>query len=355
MELLVKFGIFLILVGIGYWRGRRNEREHLKLLDEEEDRLADILTFATRYPDQMSRPMDPILVTGSVVVASDHFRLLLASLRKVVGGNYRAYENLLERGRRHALVRMKQEAKDKGASMIFNVRFATSRISDSRRGEATQVEVLAYGTAFVPAAGSVGDSRVKHQPGEGITLEEPFDLMKNRVTKPWLIAWFALIGYCLFAAIGDRHFTHSWRYAGGAPWEAYGTLATAAAIGLVVLGRKAKVSWAANLILSILTIPALAFTLYFLALQLNGWTAAATAPTPYVLKASLMLAPIAEGPPPLDMVDHREYWQNQPLGTKLDITIVRGWLGFYQYDYHPLRERYEDSYRQHRKRGTKTP
>ncbi|MBK9219167.1 MAG: heavy metal-binding domain-containing protein [Uliginosibacterium sp.] len=153
MEFLIKLGVFLVLVAVGYWRGRRNERAHLKSLDAEEDALTDILIFATRYPPASAEVLDPVLVSGSAVIGSDYFRLFVAGLRKIVGGNYRAYEQLMERGRRQALVRLKQAAKAKGAKMVFNVRITTSRISNSRGGEATQVEVLAYGTAFVRARG----------------------------------------------------------------------------------------------------------------------------------------------------------------------------------------------------------
>ncbi len=344
---MIKFGIFLILVSIGYWRGRRNEKAHLALLDSEEDRLRRVLTFATRYPARVDEPMDPVLVTGSAVVGSDHFRLLLASLRKVVGGNYRAYENLMERARRQAVVRMKQAAKDQGASMIFNVRYATSRISNSRAGEATQVEVVAYGTAFVPANGSVAQSRVKHVNGAPLPQTELFDLMKHRVTRPWLIAWFVLVAYGLVELLGDGWSEHRWRYAQGVPWMFLGLLSVVlCSVPLTKTwrtgqGRKEAV------VLSVLSVPALIFAFYFGALRLNPLSGYDTTPAVYVLQEDLSLEPERADLPVLHFEDHEEFWSAQKPGKRVELAVACGWLGFCQYDVEPLREEYREYYRRH--------
>ena len=346
MELLIKLGVFLLLAVIGYWRGRRNELAHLRQIEQEEAALEDVLIFAGRHPPRLARPMDPVLVSGSVVVGSDFFRLLIATLRKVVGGNYRSYENMLERARRHALVRLKQQARAQGASMVFNVRFSTSRISDSRQGEAAQVEVLAYGTAYVPARGSVADSRMHYRPDPSIgTLDRgQADLMKNPATRWWVLGWFAGVFYALGELVSDRFWAHSWRYADGAPWWLFGALALGLVIWLAANGRRRKLPWAETVVLSLLTAPLIPFVLYFALLRVNGNTSFSPAPTDYVLQADLRLMPTTPGKPVLRFPDHAEYWTAQKTGSTARILVARGWLGFWQYDVSSLSPRYRAYY-----------
>ena len=89
------------------------------------------------------------MVTGSVVISLDYFKRFLAGLRAVVGGRIKAYETLLDRARREAILRMKEETARKGYDTILNVRLETSRLATGRRdGKGTAgVEVLAFGTA----------------------------------------------------------------------------------------------------------------------------------------------------------------------------------------------------------------
>ena len=90
------------------------------------------------------------LVTGSVVVSLDYFKRFIAGLRALIGGRIKTYEPLLDRARREALLRMKEEARDRGFDAIINVRLHTSRLANSRgNGEGTAgVEVLAFGTGL---------------------------------------------------------------------------------------------------------------------------------------------------------------------------------------------------------------
>ena len=92
------------------------------------------------------------LVQGSAVISIDYFKRLLAGLRNLVGGRISAYESLLDRARREALLRMKESAPD--ASMIINVRLENAAIGMSaQQGNLGSVEVLAYGTAVKLKAG----------------------------------------------------------------------------------------------------------------------------------------------------------------------------------------------------------
>ena len=98
----------------------------------------------------MGRAPRTELVMGSVVVSVDYFKRFVAHLRMIFGGRVHTYESLLDRGRREAILRMQERAREQGASMIFNMRFETSSISKGGGQSVGSVEVLAYGTAVIP-------------------------------------------------------------------------------------------------------------------------------------------------------------------------------------------------------------
>jgi uncharacterized protein YbjQ (UPF0145 family) len=292
--------------------------------------------------------MDPVLVSGSVVVGSDFFRLLIGALRKVVGGNYRSYEKLMDRGRRHALIRLKEQAREHGARMVFNLRYVSAGVQNARAGEPAQVEVLAYGTAYVPAAGSVAQSRVHHRPGTHITANDSVDLMKNRFSRGWVLGWFVGVAYALGELVTDSLFvwTHAWHHVDSPPWWLYGPLALVATALLVYCGRRQRLGWAENIFLAILTAPLLAVVLYFAALRVNGATAFDAAPVRYELQSDMSLRPVAtaSNAPVLRLGKYHWYWSKQKPGMQVDILVARGWLGFYQYDLKGLNDRYRAYY-----------
>jgi uncharacterized protein YbjQ (UPF0145 family) len=83
------------------------------------------------------------LVQGSTVRSKHVGRDLLAGLKNFVGGELRAYTELLNESRNEAIERMVAQASAVGANAVVNVRFSTSNIA------AGAAEVMAYGTAVV--------------------------------------------------------------------------------------------------------------------------------------------------------------------------------------------------------------
>jgi len=69
-------------------------------------------------------------------------------LRNFFGGRVSSYETLVERARREATLRMKQEAAEFGAQVVFNLKLETASVSQGRKGQVGAVEVYAYGTAM---------------------------------------------------------------------------------------------------------------------------------------------------------------------------------------------------------------
>ncbi len=81
------------------------------------------------------------LVRGNVVRARHVGKDIIASLRKIVGGEVVEYTKLMAESREQALDRMLADAKRQGADGVATVRFVTSMISQGT------AELLAYGTA----------------------------------------------------------------------------------------------------------------------------------------------------------------------------------------------------------------
>lgn len=154
MDLLIQLGIFLALLLIGLLFGRVAEKRHFAHIARREADLRDILIFNERRLPEGEAFHSAALVTGSVVIAEDYFKKVAAALRGFVGGRLTAYESLMDRGRREAIVRMKEEARRRGATMVFNVRFETSSLSETTGSQSPlfSAEFIAYGTAVVPRA-----------------------------------------------------------------------------------------------------------------------------------------------------------------------------------------------------------
>lgn len=144
--------VFLILLALGYGFGRVAEKRHYKSIIERETDLNRIPAIVLRFPPPSTRPQHTVLVMGSVVISIDYFKRIAAGLRALVGGRMKSYETLLDRARREAVLRMKEQADDVGANMVFNIKMETASISKGRKNKIGSVEVLAYGTAIIPAA-----------------------------------------------------------------------------------------------------------------------------------------------------------------------------------------------------------
>ena len=86
------------------------------------------------------------VVTGSTVRAKNVFKDIGAGFKNIVGGELKAYTELLQESRNEALYRMLVDAQARGANAVVNVRFATSSVAGGA------AELLAYGTAVITDA-----------------------------------------------------------------------------------------------------------------------------------------------------------------------------------------------------------
>ena len=142
-DVLLANGLQLFTVGLAGWLlATWFERRHIKSINEREIPLQGIsVNTAKRIPP--CQPEGVTLLIGSVVVAHDYFRTLIIFLRSVIGGNIKPYERLVQRGRREALIRLKEEAELRGIDKVINVRFTTNAVA-GRFLHA--IEMVAYGT-----------------------------------------------------------------------------------------------------------------------------------------------------------------------------------------------------------------
>lgn len=141
--------IFLALMALGYGFGRYAEAKHYKSIIQREQELQHLPAVSSKVLPKVTH-VDNILVSGNVVISVDYFKRFLAMLRNFFGGRVTAYETLLDRARREAILRMKEQAKAMGANIIFNVKMETSSIYKGEKDSVGSVEILAYGTALIP-------------------------------------------------------------------------------------------------------------------------------------------------------------------------------------------------------------
>ena len=143
--------IFLVLMVLGYTAGSIAEKRHYKSIHRREKELVKLAVVTAEGRFREGAVKESFLDTGSTVVSNDYYKRLLAILRNIVGGRVKAYESLIDRSRREAILRMKEKARAGGAHMIVNLRLETSTIgrSANKKNRVGSIETLAYGTAVV--------------------------------------------------------------------------------------------------------------------------------------------------------------------------------------------------------------
>jgi uncharacterized protein YbjQ (UPF0145 family) len=140
---------FLCLLALGYLAGSAIEQKHYASIKERERRTSGVPVYNIGAKQPLPEAEGAQLCVGSVVISSDYFKTFLANLSNIVGGQVFAYESLLDRGRREALLRMKEDAIRWGAKRVINVRLETVTISaPTGNSGIISVEIIAYGTGL---------------------------------------------------------------------------------------------------------------------------------------------------------------------------------------------------------------
>jgi len=141
MDLLIAIALLIIC----YFTGRSREKKHYKSIREREVKLYKQHHINFSKNVNISQPVkNAQLVSASVVIGCDYFKVFLASLRNIFGGNVSAYESVLDRGRREAILRIRESAYRMRADLVMNIKIETVMLSEQTM---SQVCITAYGTA----------------------------------------------------------------------------------------------------------------------------------------------------------------------------------------------------------------
>lgn len=148
LDLVIYAGIFVVLIGMGFFVGGARERSHYKQLAARAENLRDVVVTDTRALPVGMRARGAQLVMGEAVIASDYLKTFMLGIRNIFGGEAMSVAKLVERAREEAKLRMLEEAKALGSDLVINVRFETSSVAELTGGQGVpSAEVFCYGTA----------------------------------------------------------------------------------------------------------------------------------------------------------------------------------------------------------------
>ena len=138
---LIDLILFLLAIAAGYFSGSWVEKKHYQSIREREKKLAYLpVVTSENLLDKNLTVKGAHFVSGNVVISTDYFKLIFSGLRSILGGRISAYETLIDRARREAILRLKEKAQ--GADIILNLRIETSLVT-----QIGSVEAFAFGTA----------------------------------------------------------------------------------------------------------------------------------------------------------------------------------------------------------------
>jgi uncharacterized protein YbjQ (UPF0145 family) len=142
---LLQVGLPVGLLALGLVAGRIAENRHYRSIREREQQWLQVPAVTWKTLDDDRPVAYSMLAIGAVVVSVDHFKRFLMFFRNIIGGEVRSYSSLIDRGRREALLRMKESCPS--ADLFLNCRLETSTISNGKGNSTGTIEVLAYSTA----------------------------------------------------------------------------------------------------------------------------------------------------------------------------------------------------------------
>lgn len=131
-----------------YKIGKYFEDKHFASIKEREARYNNLAFTPSDTIDEDRRVEAMMMVTGQVVIGSDPFKRYIASLVNLVGGRISVFEAPLDRARREAVLRMKEQALKIKADEVVNFRMDTMSVGGNNGQPMGIVEVVAYGTAI---------------------------------------------------------------------------------------------------------------------------------------------------------------------------------------------------------------
>lgn len=150
--LLLTFGFFFFFIMLGFIGGGISERRHLESLREREEATQGMLVTQLRsFPESEPADTTPKAMFAEVVISSDYLKTILGMIRNLFGGELRSFQALLDRARREALLRLKEQALADGYDAICNVRMETADLAGrgaNSKNKMYMASILASATAY---------------------------------------------------------------------------------------------------------------------------------------------------------------------------------------------------------------
>jgi len=136
---------FLVLWSVAHYLVRR----HLRRLESGEaapDRPRVVTSGASA-----ENAADARLLCANVVISHASVRVLPILYRRLVGGRIDVLRRMADRGRREALLRLEDQAREMNADRIVGLRFTAHAIGVGSNGGYLGVEIVAFGTGLAAA------------------------------------------------------------------------------------------------------------------------------------------------------------------------------------------------------------
>lgn len=145
--------LVLTLLIVGFIAGRMADRRHLRALSEREAMASGFLQSNLRsFPGGAAPDPAPTIVVSEVAISTDYFKTFVAGIKKIIGGELRTYESLMQRARREAVMRLIEQATARGYDAICNIRIEGICLGgDNEAGGnqgVTAVSLVASATAY---------------------------------------------------------------------------------------------------------------------------------------------------------------------------------------------------------------
>ena len=141
--------LFVILL-FTFITGSIIEKRHFKKIQQREIALfrKPCITFGSKGWSINKKIKKVELVTGECVISGDYFKSFTAGLKNIFGGRLTSLESAIDRGRREAILRMREKAKF--ANCIVNTRIESVMLNNIYNAQESvpQCAIIAYGTAI---------------------------------------------------------------------------------------------------------------------------------------------------------------------------------------------------------------
>lgn len=148
LDYVFEYIIIGCLLLVCYVIGSTIENAHYKKIKERELKLyrSPWLSFAKNVNKDL-KVRKAELVSASVVLGCDYFKMFVAKFKNMFGGNISVFESVLDRGRREALLRVREQALKNRANVVVNIKIDTIMLTTPGSYAYPKVCVVAYGTA----------------------------------------------------------------------------------------------------------------------------------------------------------------------------------------------------------------